>query len=201
MRPWLVRSRAWLAIVILSPFAYVTLSTIPHVREDSPLDFALDAVAWSLFVAGGAFRWSATLYVGGKKNEQLSTSGPYSVCRNPLYFGTLLLALSIAVFLHSLVFAIGLAVAACFYLGVTIPFEEKNLRQIFGEEYVRYCQSVPRLLPRFRRCCSPPLIEVKLSGLIAESVRTSRWIWIPLFCEILAHLRAETWWPHFLHGC
>jgi hypothetical protein len=44
------------------------------VREDSPLDFALDAVAWSLFVAGGAFRWSATLYVGGKKNEQLSTS-------------------------------------------------------------------------------------------------------------------------------
>jgi len=45
-----------------------------------------------------------------------------------------------------------------FYLALTVIgfnlfvrlFEEPHLRKIFGEQYLDYCQSVPRRLPRFR---------------------------------------------------
>jgi hypothetical protein len=34
--------------------------------------------------------------------------------------------------------------------GAIIPAEEKFLREKFGEEYLRYCAHVPRVLPRLR---------------------------------------------------
>ena len=96
---------------------------------------------------------------GAAKDQELAVDGPYSVCRNPLYLGTFLLTLSIAFFIHSLMFAIGLLIATPLYLWVTVPWEEARLREKFGERYDAYrarCQSSfllsrhfsPR--PRFR---------------------------------------------------
>jgi protein-S-isoprenylcysteine O-methyltransferase Ste14 len=40
------------------------------------------------------------------------------------------------------------------YLQVVL-FEERELRHRFGEEYERYCQHVPRFLPRISRRRAP----------------------------------------------
>ena len=83
-----------------------------------------------------------------RKNEQLSTAGPYAYTRNPLYLGSLVLAIGFIIAARSWVMAlIALAMLAFIYLPV-IRFEEQFLRAKFPE-YERYASKVPRLLPRF----------------------------------------------------
>ena len=106
------------------------------------------AVAWSLvLVAPGLWlRAYASGYV--KKNQELTTTGPYAHTRNPLYLGSMLMAAGFAVALMSwpvgLVLAIGFLVI---YVPV-IASEERFLRATFPA-FDEYCRRVPRLIPRF----------------------------------------------------
>jgi protein-S-isoprenylcysteine O-methyltransferase Ste14 len=82
-----------------------------------------------------------------QKNEQLTTSGPYAHTRNPLYLGSLILAVGFAVAGHS--WWIGVAVIVLFvsiYLPV-IHAEESFLRERFPA-FDEYASRVPRLFPR-----------------------------------------------------
>lgn len=80
------------------------------------------------------------------KNQELATSGPYGYVRNPLYIGTLLVAIGVVIACRSLVLAI---IAAAVFLLVYLPvieLEEQHLRAIFPE-YQRYAEHVPRVIP------------------------------------------------------
>jgi protein-S-isoprenylcysteine O-methyltransferase Ste14 len=82
-----------------------------------------------------------------RKNEELTTSGPYAYTRNPLYLGSLVMAIGFAVAARS--WSIGVLLAI-YFLSIYLPVirsEEAYLRQAFPgfEEYAR---RVPRLLPR-----------------------------------------------------
>src|SRR5690242_19500682 len=101
----IVRSRAWMSVAIIAPFTVAAALSAPRISQNSALDLALGVAGWLCFSAGALFRWWASLYIGGRKHQELVLDGPYSVCRNPLYLGSFLLALSIAFFLHSLTFA------------------------------------------------------------------------------------------------
>jgi protein-S-isoprenylcysteine O-methyltransferase Ste14 len=82
------------------------------------------------------------------KNKELARSGPYAWTRNPLYLGTLLVALGLATASRSLGLALLFAaVFACVYLPV-IELEEQHLRTLFPE-YAAYAAVTPRL--GFRR--------------------------------------------------
>lgn len=197
-RPWIVRSRSWMSIVVITPFAILAALSVPLVKEETVVDFLLGAAGWMCFFTGATFRWWATLYVGGRKDQELAVAGAYSVCRNPLYLGTFLLTLSIAFFIHSLMFAIGLLIATPLYLWVTVPWEEARLREKFDDRYDAYRQQVPKFLPNFAGFQSPSTIPVSMSGLAGEFRIAARWIWIPLLAEAFAHLRMETWWPDML---
>ena len=84
-----------------------------------------------------------------QKNEQLATSGPYAYTRNPLYLGSLILALGFALAARSWWIA-GTLVVMFFaiYLPV-IRGEEVFLRGRFPE-FHDYALQVPRLMPRLR---------------------------------------------------
>ena len=196
-REWWARSRAWISILLLTPFAVGTILSHPSVSANSPWYLLLEGVGWTCFLVGGTVRWWATLYIGGRKRMQVVTEGPYSLFRNPLYVGTFLIVLAIAFYLPSLTFAAGLLIASVFYLSVTVSAEERWLGRIFGEEYTRYCQEVPRFFPRLRRPLTPPVIEVVVDGVKAETLRAARYVWVPLIAEAIAHLRLESWWPHY----
>lgn len=84
-----------------------------------------------------------------RKNEQLTTSGPYAYLRNPLYFGSLVLAAGFAVAsLSGWVVVAMLLMFLAIYLPV-IRSEEEFLRRQFPE-YEDYASQVPRLIPRLR---------------------------------------------------
>jgi protein-S-isoprenylcysteine O-methyltransferase Ste14 len=198
-RKWLVRSRAWVGILIVAPFAILALLSYPVAGNGSWGDFRLDTVAWLFFVAGAAMRWWATLYIGGRKTKSIVCEGPYSICRNPLYLGSFLMGVSAAIFIQSLTFAVGFLIASFYYLAVTVPAEERNLRSKLGDEFDHYCQRVPRFWPRIRAFHTSDTITVNVDGLMAEVWRTSRWLWIPILAELVEHLKGEAWWPQFFH--
>ena len=79
---------------------------------------------------------------------RLSTGGPYSFVRNPIYIGSMVIGLGMVGLLASWVALIPyVGVFAIFYFAV-IPAEEEFLRRTFGRQYEEYCQNVPRLRPR-----------------------------------------------------
>lgn len=82
-----------------------------------------------------------------EKNEKLATTGPYARTRNPLYVGSLILAVGFAVAARSWWIALILAgMFVAVYLPV-IEAEEKYLAQTFPE-FAAYAREVPRLVPR-----------------------------------------------------
>jgi len=82
-----------------------------------------------------------------KKNQELTTSGPYAYTRNPLYLGSLIMAAGFAVAARSLwIVVLMVAIFFAIYLPV-IGDEEEFLRRTFLG-FDEYAQNVPRLLPR-----------------------------------------------------
>jgi len=82
-----------------------------------------------------------------KKNEVLAVSGPYAYTRNPLYFGSLVLAAGFAVAARSWWVAL---IAVTMFFAIYLPVirsEEEFLRTSFPE-FEDYARRVPRLLPR-----------------------------------------------------
>jgi protein-S-isoprenylcysteine O-methyltransferase Ste14 len=84
-----------------------------------------------------------------RKNQELTTSGPYAYTRNPLYLGTFLLGAGVATGGGTLWFV---ALFAGLYLAIYVPVmvaEADTMRQLFSEEYERYSGQVPLFVPRF----------------------------------------------------
>jgi protein-S-isoprenylcysteine O-methyltransferase Ste14 len=82
-----------------------------------------------------------------KKNEELTTSGPYAYTRNPLYLGSLIIAVGFALAARSVwVLLVIVAMFFAIYLPV-IRSEEGYLRQTFPA-FDEYARNVPRLRPR-----------------------------------------------------
>lgn len=82
-----------------------------------------------------------------RKNAELATTGPYAYTRNPLYLGSIIIAIGFIIAARNIWIGIGaLAMFAFIYLPV-IAAEEKYLRSAFPG-YGLYADQVPRLLPR-----------------------------------------------------
>jgi protein-S-isoprenylcysteine O-methyltransferase Ste14 len=82
-----------------------------------------------------------------KKNQELTTTGPYAYVRNPLYLGSIIIAIGFVVAARDLWVAIAvLAMFALVYVPV-IRGEEAFLRKQFPA-YDGYARRVPSLLPR-----------------------------------------------------
>jgi protein-S-isoprenylcysteine O-methyltransferase Ste14 len=107
------------------------------------------AVYWMRAIVasvGLALRAAAAGHV--RKNAELTTTGPYAHVRNPLYLGSIIIAIGFGVAARSLwVAALMAAVFVALYLPV-IHSEERYLRGRFPE-FEDYARRVPRLFPRF----------------------------------------------------
>jgi protein-S-isoprenylcysteine O-methyltransferase Ste14 len=194
---WRFNLRGALDVALILPLSVLALVSSHAIEEDTFADFAFNGLAWVTSVSGAALRFWATLYLGGRKSRTVVATGPYSVCRNPLYWGSLLLGLSGALFLKSLVLTGGVVLIACLYVVFTVPSEERHLREKLGGEYFRYCEKVPRFGLRISTFETPDVLEVRLKALATEAKRALGWVWIPLFAEILSHLRGRPWWIHW----
>jgi protein-S-isoprenylcysteine O-methyltransferase Ste14 len=120
-----------------------------------PLDLlspsVLVVLALSLIAIGATFRLAALGCI--RKNEEVETVGVYSMCRHPLYLGSLLLLAGFLILMNDWpLFAVALTYFTVFYAAAIIR-EERFLSQKFPEAYARFRESTPALIPvgQFRR--------------------------------------------------
>lgn len=81
--------------------------------------------------------------------QKLLTDGPFRLCRNPMTFGTIVAYAGIGVYAGTIS---GIAFVLCFGLILILYLkllEEKELAERFGEDYLKYKQEVPFMIPRF----------------------------------------------------
>lgn len=100
-------------------------------------------------VAGAAFRAMAAGVI--RKDSKLAIAGPYAWTRNPLYFGSFLLAAGFAIMSANWIAAAVLVVPSLIIYPNVIRNEEGHLERLFPEDFRRYRTTVPRFIPRFRQ--------------------------------------------------
>jgi protein-S-isoprenylcysteine O-methyltransferase Ste14 len=82
--------------------------------------------------------------------EHLVVTGLYRHVRNPMYVGVVTVVMGQGLLIGSLpVLGYGAGLWLTFHLFV-LAYEEPKLRRTFGAEYDRFCENVPRWIPRSR---------------------------------------------------
>lgn len=189
------RLRGGVSALVLLPVCTVAVFSSPWVGEGAWYDVLGDFVAWIVLGAGIFLRLWATLYIGGRKSLELVTTGPYALCRHPLYVASFLILVSLAVFLLSASVVAAAGLLATVYAFVVVPSEERHALDCFGAEYREYMAATPRFLPRTLRISPPGVIEIKVGAFLRESARTFGLIALGAAIDLLAYCRTQPWWP------
>jgi protein-S-isoprenylcysteine O-methyltransferase Ste14 len=117
------------------------------------------AIGLPVSLAGLALRAWAAGHLA--KNQRLAVSGPYAFTRNPLYLGTLITALGLAVAGHSFGLAVLFGVLFAFVYLPAIELEEQHLNEILPG-YPEFAARVPLLLPRWTPDLGPDSFSAAL---------------------------------------
>jgi protein-S-isoprenylcysteine O-methyltransferase Ste14 len=101
-----------------------------------------------LAVLGVCGRLWCFSYIAGRKKRVLVTIGPYSLCRHPLYFFSLIGGIGLGLCTETLSAPLLFALAFAAYYPHIIQTEEKFLRNNF-QDYEVYREAVPLFFPKW----------------------------------------------------
>ena len=157
-----------ISILVIATFA---LGTDYWTNAHPVVEKSLFLIGISLAAFGAIGRLWAITFISGHKSSALVTAGPYSLCRNPLYFFSLLLGIGLAFCTETFTVPAIVGGAMLLMTFLQIRQEEGTLSSLFGSDYQNYLQTVPRLVPSFRcysepesTCISPRLLKNGLFG-------------------------------------
>lgn len=133
-----------LAIIILG----TTLFLVGPAWNNSAIDLIIRGFGIVLISIGVLGRMWSTLYIGGRKSDEVVVHGPYSMMRNPLYYFSSIAAAGVGAQTGTITLAIvsGLLCVVAFL--IVIKREEAFLAGTFGKSYEDYRAKVPRFFPK-----------------------------------------------------
>jgi S-adenosylmethionine-diacylglycerol 3-amino-3-carboxypropyl transferase len=110
-------------------------------------------VAVMLMVASLLRMWAGSILTSQRvmafkvQKSQLTTSGPYSLVRNPIYLADFIAYIAFAMCLKPA----GLLLPVLIYIHYTqlVIYEEQSLQQQFGERFLAFKRITPRFIPGF----------------------------------------------------
>jgi protein-S-isoprenylcysteine O-methyltransferase Ste14 len=105
--------------------------------------FIISGIILNLW-ADKAFKNSKTTVKPYEQPSALETGGTFRISRHPMYLGMTFILLGEALLLGSLITFIFPVLFIILSEILYIPYEEKNLEQVFGEEYREYKKRVRR---------------------------------------------------------
>jgi hypothetical protein len=114
--------------------------------------------------------------------------GPYSICRNPLYFFSFLGGVGAGFCTESAVLA---AVVFCVFAviyPITIRNEERTLSRIFGSLYADYMARVPRFIPNLSLFHEPEEYIVRPKTFRREVFDALYFVWAVGLFEMVEEL-------------
>jgi protein-S-isoprenylcysteine O-methyltransferase Ste14 len=132
-----------------------------------------------------------SLYISGYKSKTLITVGPYSACRNPLYFFSLLGGIGIGLSSETLTIALLIAAAFLLYYPFLIRAEEKDLRDVHGDDFDKYMARTPTFCPSFARFHEPEEYTVRPKAFRKGVFDAMFFVWIVGVLELVEALHAH----------
>lgn len=176
-----------MAAVVVLFFLFTTQSLWETKNE--VLTFFLFFIGMILVGIASLGRMWCSLYIAGYKDDKLVTEGPYSICRNPLYFFSMIGVLGIGCATETLTFPILFILLFALYYPLVIKSEEKRLKQLFGVSFENYTESVPAFFPRFSTFSEPKNYLVKPS-VYRKHIFSALWfVWLVGVLELIEGLR------------
>ena len=115
---------------------------------DEPAAFGMRCAGILLMFTGIVGRIFSTLSIGGLKDRVVVRTELYSVCRNPLYFSSFLMAIGTGLLFARLDFTVLLAAA---FMVIFLPMMRNEARVLRGKfpDYAEYERRVPLFFPNF----------------------------------------------------
>src|ERR1700692_2606557 len=126
------------------PLGFVIAAAVLYFAEPSMVSIL---VGLPVALVGALFRALAAGVI--KKDSTLATSGVYALTRNPLYFGSSLLAAGFGIMSANEIASAFLLVPFMLIYPTVMLREEEHLARLFPEEFRLYKSKVPRFFPRF----------------------------------------------------
>jgi protein-S-isoprenylcysteine O-methyltransferase Ste14 len=142
-------------------FYYVVLAVASAICGPSqPADawdtLALNTLSFALVTVAILGRVWCSVFIAGHKEEELVTSGPYALCRHPLYALSILGGFGLGIATHTVVLTLITLIVLTLLLASDARKEESRLEARHGEAFRAYARHTPRWLPALRRP-RPPL--------------------------------------------
>ncbi|MCA9244110.1 MAG: isoprenylcysteine carboxylmethyltransferase family protein [Phycisphaerales bacterium] len=189
--------KARLMLLRLSAIPLIILAVFvrPGWAADSVTELSVEFGGYLFLIAGLWIRMWSILYVGGKKSKELITAGPYSLCRNPLYVGSLLLVIGIGLCFENLPMLIGTLVLFVPMHLLVVRLEERHLLDLFPETYPAYQKTVPRFFPSFRNYVSQTELVVSRHAVRRLMVDATAVLLIPQIEDLLEMLHEKHYLP------
>ena len=142
-----------LVLALIGAAMWAVDRLLPLTRNTSallqPLSMALLAAGLLLMLSAAASLILSRTTINPLRPDNASrliTSGVFTVSRNPIYLGDLLLLAAWAVWLGNAINAVWLGAFVWYIQRFQIEPEERALARLFGERYRAYCANVRRWL-------------------------------------------------------
>jgi protein-S-isoprenylcysteine O-methyltransferase Ste14 len=148
---WLFKHRTWLPLPIAAALLLIPASPVSPLHSTSWIWAGVPIVA-----AGELLRVWAVHHIGvisrtrSDRLGPLVDTGPFSIVRNPLYLGNILLWAGFAVSAQLLWLLPVVVVLLAFEYHAIVRWEEQLLTARIGAPYGDYTRRVPRWLPALR---------------------------------------------------
>jgi protein-S-isoprenylcysteine O-methyltransferase Ste14 len=124
------------------------------------------------------------LYISGYKSDTLITTGPYSLCRNPLYFFSFLGATGVGLATETLSIPLVLIIFFMLYYPLVIKAEERKLSDIHKEIFAEYCRRTPVFFPSLKLLNEPEEYTIKPKIIRKALLETVWFVWLLGFVEL-----------------
>lgn len=192
------RFRIMLSRVLMGCVVLLMIFSVPLWQPGIAAGLVMDLLSFILVIAAAFGRLWALSYISGHKSEDLVTEGPYSIMRNPLYFFSLCGVLGICMLYRSLLVSGSVLLAFAVYYPLVVRAEEVNLSKFFGDNFARYCSTVPAFIPNISLYHEPKEYPVN-ARLFRRSFLSV--VWFPLayiLIQMLQRLHEAGVLPAFL---
>lgn len=128
--------------------AYLLYAPDPW-RIHGPMVTGMQITGILLMFAGIIGRILATLSIGGRKDRVIIKTELYSICRNPLYFSSFLMAIGLGLLSARIDFT-ALIITAFLVIFFPMMLNEGNVLRAKFPDFAEYEKRVPLFFPNFR---------------------------------------------------
>ena len=162
---------------------------------DGTTGLAAQAAGFVLVVSATLHRIWASVFIAGRKDVEVVSDGPYGRCRHPLYLGSLVAGLGLALSTRSLVISLLVPIVLAGMLVHAIRREERFLARRHGAAWSAYAARVPVIWPRGGGGPGPARREVDLTVYRKAFLDAATLLGLWLLLVAADALRNQGLWP------